>query len=144
MSAYDPISVDVEGLKVLADRLRAIAPEVRKAWRAEAAALGREIKADAAQRFARAPVIANSGKVHVTTYGNAVVSFGGGEAWRAPIIENRGEGMVEHPTFGHEPVTNKNGLPAGLHPALNAHRAQAVVRLSAAVKVGIEAAGLGE
>lgn len=143
MSAYDPISVDVEQLQFLADRLRMIAPEAMKAWRKEAAALGEEIKADAAGRLARAPRVAASGRVRVSRWGNVTVRFGGGDAYIAPIIENRGEGMVEHPTFGHEPKTNKNGLPAFLHPALNAHRAQAVARLSAAINAGIKAAGLG-
>lgn len=144
MSAYDPISVDVEQLQFLADRLRMIAPAALRAWRAEAAALGEEIRADAAGRASRSQRIAASGKVRVTRYGNAVVSFGGGDAFIAPIIENKGDGMVEHPTFGHPPVTNANGLPAFLHPALNAHRAQAVTALSTAINAGIKAAGLGD
>lgn len=144
MSAYDPISVDVEELKFLADRLREIAPEARKAWRREAVALGREIKADAAGRVSRSPRIAASGKVRVTAYGNVVVSFGGGDAYIAPVIENKGDGMVEHPTFGHAPITNVNGLPAFLHPALNANRGKAVAVLGAAVNAGIKAAELGD
>lgn len=145
MSAYDPIVVDVEELKFLADRLRAIAPEAMKAWRAEALALGEEIKADAAGRASRSQRIAGSGQVRVGRWGNVTVRFGGGDAFIAPIIENRGQGMVMHPVYGNkrgQSSTNKNGLPAFLHPALNAHRAQAVVRLSAAVNAGIKAAGL--
>ena len=144
MSAYDPISVNVDELKFLADRLRMIAPEALKAWRREAAALGEEIKTDAADRARRSSRIAASGKVRITRYGNVVVTFGGGDAYIAPIIENKGDGMVEHPTFGHEPKTNKNGLPAFLHPALNAHRERAVTVLGSAINAGIKAAGLGD
>ena len=143
MSEYDPIAVDVEELKFLADRLRSLAPEILKAWRAEAVALGQEIKDDAAQRYSRSKRISGSGRVRISRYGNVVVQFGGGDAWIAVPIENRGKGMVEHPTFGHMPKTNKNGLPAGLHPALNAKRGKAVVVLGAAVNAGIKAADLG-
>ena len=147
MSAYDPISVDVEELKFLADRLRQIAPEALKAWRREAVALGEEIKQDAAGRASRSKRISSSGKVRVSKFGNVVVSFGGGDAYIAPIIENKGDGMVMHPVYGNkrgQQSTNKNGLPAFLHPALNAKRSKAVVVLGAAVNAGIKAAELGE
>ena len=147
MSAYDPIEVNVDELKFLADRLRSLGPEILKAWRADSRALGEEIKADAAERFARSPTIAASGRVRTTKWGNVIVEFGGGNAWKAPIIENRGQGMVMHPVFGNlhgQSDTNVNGLPAGLNPALNANRGKAIAVLSAAINRGIAAADLGD
>jgi hypothetical protein len=144
MAAYEPISVDVEELKFLADRLRMVAPAALRAWRAESAALGEEIRADAASRASRSERIAASGKVRVTKYGNVIVSFGGGDAYIAVPIENAGKGFVEHLTFGHAPKTNKNGLPAFLHPAMNANRGKAVAAVGAAVDAGIKAAELGD
>lgn len=147
MSAYDPIEVDVHELQFLADRLRSLAPEILKAWRTDARALGEEIKDDAARRFARSPAIAATGRVRITRWGNPIISFGGGDGWKAPIIENKGEGMVMHPVFGNkngQSDTNENGLPAGLHPALNAYRSKSVAVLSAAINKGIAAADLGD
>jgi hypothetical protein len=147
LSAYDPIEVDVDELKFLAERLRSLGPEILKAWRADSRALGEDIKADAAQRFGRSPSIAASGKVRTTRWGNVIVQFGGGDAWRAPIIENKGDGMVVHPVFGNkngQSSTNLNGLPAGLHPALNANRDKSIAVLSAAINRGIAAADLGD
>lgn len=147
MSAYDPIEVDVDELKFLADRLRNLGPEILKAWRADSRALGEDIRADAARRFGRSPTIAASGKVRTTRWGNVIVQFGGGDAWKAPIIENKGDGMVEHPVFGNlhgQSDTNLNGLPAGLHPALEANRSKSIAVLSTAINKGIAAADLGE
>ena len=146
-STYDPISIDTEELKFLADRLRALAPEALKAWRREVAALGRDIEQDAAGRASRSSRVAGSGRLRVTKWGNAVISFGGGDAYIAPIIENRGDGMVVHPVFGNlhgQASTNANGLPAFLHPALKAARPKAVIALSAAINEAIKAADLGE
>jgi hypothetical protein len=125
-----PVAVDVEAIRVLAADLRRVSPA---AWQATKTSLtaGAEMVLRDAEAFAArggktgggSKRIASSGQVlPITSRGRMTVRFGGDAAWFAPIIENRGRGMVEHPTFGHEPKTNKNGLPAFLDPAVRKNR----------------------
>lgn len=120
-SVTEPIAVDVDQLKFLADRLRLVAPEALKAWRKVSLALGNVVEQDAASRASFSSHISTSGRVLVRATG-VIVRFGGAGAWWAVPIENRGLGFVEHPTFGHAPVTSVGSHAAFLHPAFEAHR----------------------
>lgn len=124
-----PVTVDVEAIRVLAQDLRRVSPAVWEATKAELRAGAELVLRDAEARArtggksgAGSSRIASSGVVMPITAGRLRVRFGGDDAWFAQIIENRGRGMVEHPTFGHEPKTNKNGLPAFLAPAVAKNR----------------------
>ena len=71
---------------------------------------------------------------------NAKIDFGGGDAWIAVPIENRGAGDVTHPTFGHDPITNKNSHAAFLMPSFNAHVAEYLEALKVAIRDATDAA----
>lgn len=63
------------------------------------------------------------GSVKVRAAGASVtVTAGNNGKWWAIPIENKGRGNVSHPTFGHDPITNKNSHPAFFHPAVEESR----------------------
>lgn len=125
-----PVAVDVEAIRVLAADLRRVSPAAWEATKAELATGAELVLRDAEARASTggktgggSKRVASSGEVMpITSRGRVQVRFGGDEAWFAGIIENRGRGMVTHPTFGHDPRTNKNGLPAFLGPAVAKNR----------------------
>ena len=113
------IYADTAALRRLADSMRAAAPRVWAGVRRSMAEAGEAVKADAAQRASFSSRVSGSGRVRVAG-GNLTVEFGGGDAYIAVPIENRGQGDVTHPVFGNlrgQASTNRNSHPAFLHPA---------------------------
>lgn len=117
------ISFDARQLSLLARDFRRVAPKTYQASQRAVRAVAVEIEVDAARRSSFSKRISSSGKVRMMGL-NATITFGGGNAWIAVPIENRGEGHVTHPTFGHDPKTNKNSHPAFLEPAFDEQAAR--------------------
>ena len=97
------------------------------------------IKTDAAGNSSYSGPISSSGKVRMAGL-NARITFGGNNAWWAVPIENSGKGNVEHPTFGHEPVTSKGSHPAFLRPAADKHEPLVADALGDAVEAATKVA----
>ena len=127
------IVADTSAMKKLAANFRMANAQAYRAAQKVLRGVALEVYADAKGRSSFSSKISSSGKVRMAGL-NAKIDFGGGQAWIAVPIENRGKGDVTHPTFGHDPITNKNSHAAFLMPAFDAKVDAYVVALKAAVE----------
>lgn len=119
------VTANTEQMKTLSLAMKRAPVGVRKAAYAALRAQMKIVMADASSRASFSPRITSSMKIvgsGLRVRGQA----GAGNGWIAVPIENRGEGFVEHPTFGHAPITNKNSHAAFMAPALEAHREKVI------------------
>lgn len=144
---------DTTGLSELAFHLRyGVGAEVFAAVQTQLVVIAERVAEDAKVRaelpkLAKGPEqgqistrIADSIKVRRTKGLQVQVIAGGPNAPHAAPLENKGRGNVTHPTFGHDPWTNKNSRPAYLHPAMEAQRAEMEPRIQEVVSKAAERA----
>lgn len=139
---------DTSAFKKLAASFRAAAPKSYRAAQKELRAVALEVYADAKGRSSFSSKISSSGRVRMSGL-NAKIAFGGGEAYFAAAVENRGAGDIMHPVFSKKGSpryddksewTNKNSHAAFLHPAFDAHVMEYVEALAEAVREATEMA----
>lgn len=126
------IIADTSAFKKLASNWRRAAPASEKAAQKVLRTVALEVVAETKERASFSRHIPVTVKVRMAGL-NARISAGGSSAWWAVPIENRGKGNVEHPTFGHDPVTSKGSHPAFLMPSFEAHIAQYIEALKVAL-----------
>lgn len=142
------IIADTRGLNLLARDLRRVSPEAWKAYkkaiRAEAEIVLRDAQARARQPGPKpgsqgAQRSAASLHIRVTPGGNVKIKGGGDAAPAAAPIENKGKGFVRHPVYGNRANwTSKNSHAAFLTPAFDAHKAEVLVAIEAAVLEAVD------
>ena len=139
------IYVDTRAFNAQANALRRVDPVAYKnASTALRALTKRTLSVAAANAASFSTRIPLSGKSSVRML-KGKVQFGGGRAYIAVPIENRGEGHVTHPTFGPKGTreTNKNSPPAFLAPAFDESKEEALDILDEAVFSAMEHMTLG-
>ena len=133
------IIVDTQGFKRMASNFRKAAPQSYRAAQKVLRVTALAVATDAKGRSSFSTRISGSVKVRMAGL-NAKVQAGGGPAYIAVPIENKGLGDVTHPTFGHDPITNKNSHPAFMKPSFESHVAEYIEALKVAVRDATDAA----
>ena len=129
------IVADTAAFKRMAANFRHASPASYRAAQKVIRAVALEVAADAKGRSQFSKRISGSVKVRMAGLG-AKVQAGGGSAYIAVPIENRGAGFIIHPVFGNkngQQSTNLNSHAAFLRPAFEPKIAAYVEALRAAV-----------
>lgn len=130
---------DTSAFRKMASNFRKAQPASYRAAQKVTRAVAVTVGAEAKEKSSWSTRISGSVKVRAAGLG-ASVRAGGGAAYFAVPVENRGEGYIEHPTFGHDPVTSKNSHPAFMKPSFQAHVEEYIVALKEAVGAATAAA----